>query len=46
MSAVPAVAIEKAIYDVLRMRVLEKGRYDGGQFGAIGVAHETKATKL
>jgi hypothetical protein len=28
---------------VLRMRVLEISGYDGGQFGAIGVAHGTKA---
>ena len=41
--AVPAVAIEKAVDDVLRVRVLEIGGDDGGEFGTIGAAHGTNA---
>ena len=38
--AVPAVAIQKAVDDVLGVRVLEVGGDDGGEFGTRRIAHE------
>ena len=38
--AVPAVAIQKAVDDVLRVRILEIGGDDGGEFGTYRIAHD------
>jgi hypothetical protein len=39
--AVPPVAIEKPIDDVLRVRHPEVGGYNGGKFRTDRIAHET-----
>ena len=44
--AVPAVAVEKAVDDVLRVRVLEVGGDNGGEFRTDRIAHETTPDQL
>lgn len=46
MSAVPAVAVQKAIYDMLRMRILEIGRHDRRNLRAHGSHDYTLALAL
>ncbi len=40
MRAVPAVAIQEAVDDMLPVRILEIGGDDGGEFGTYRIAHD------